>query len=145
MNSKLFHDEETNVVYLSPWLKDKKEGHPEFYQRLKDVLNGMGIESKELKYFNDLVATEVYNDVLFVSEKNENVWWYDGERIVFRTPNYTKILNAMRTEPTLTLADMREITGVSIAAIQKLLDQLIQKKYVERGEKDGSWRVFVMQ
>ena len=98
-----------------------------------------------LKYFNDLVATEVYNDVLFVSEKNENVWWYDGERIVFRTPNYTKILNAMCTESILTLADMREITGISIAAIQKLLDQLIQKKYVERGEKDGSWRVFVTQ
>ena len=98
-----------------------------------------------LKYFNDLVATEVYNDVLFVSEKNENVWWYDGERIAFRTPNYTKILNAMRTEPTLTLADMREITGISITAIQKLLDQLIQKKYVERGEKDGSWQVFVTQ
>ena len=98
-----------------------------------------------LKYFNNLVANEIYNDVLFVSEKNENVWWYDGERIVFRTPNYTKILNAMRTEPTLTLADMKEITGISIAAIQKLLDQLIQKKYVERGEKDGSWRVFLTQ
>lgn len=51
--------------------------------------------------------------------------------------DYTKILNAMRTEPTLTLADMREITGISIAAIQK--------KYVERGEKDGSWRVFMTQ
>jgi DNA-binding IclR family transcriptional regulator len=35
---------------------------------------------------------------------------------------------------------MKEVTGISIAAIQKLLDQLIQKKYVERGEKDGSWR-----
>ena len=98
-----------------------------------------------LKYFYDLVANEVYNDVLFLSEKNENVWWYDGERIVFRTPNYTKILNAMRTEPTLKLADMREITGISIAAIQKLLDQLIKKKYVERGEKEGSWRVCVTQ
>ena len=98
-----------------------------------------------LKYFNDLVATEVYNDVLFVCEKNENVWWYDGERIAFRTPNYTKILNAMRTEPTLTLADMKEITGISIAAIQKLLDQLISKKYVERGEKEGYWRVFLTQ
>lgn len=98
-----------------------------------------------LKYFNDLVATEVYNDVLFVSERNENVWWYDGERIAFRTSNYTKILNAMRTEPILALANMREITGISIAAIQKLLNQLIQKKYVERGEKDGSWRVFVTQ
>ena len=98
-----------------------------------------------LKYFNDLIATEVYNDVLFLTEKNYNVWWYDGERISFRTPNYTKILNAMQTQPTLTLADMREITGISIAAIQKLIDQLIQKKYVERGEKEGSWRVFVTQ
>lgn len=45
-----------------------------------------------MKYFNELVTTEVYNDVLFVSEKDEKVWWYDGERIAFRTPNYTKIL-----------------------------------------------------
>ena len=96
-----------------------------------------------LRYFKELVAKEVYNDVLFVSEKGENVWWYDGERIVFRTPNYTKILNAMRTEPTLTLTDMKEVTGVSITAIQKLLDRLIDKKYVERGEKDGSWRVYL--
>ena len=88
-----------------------------------------------LKYFNELVATE----------KDGNVWWYDGDRIAFRTPNYTKILNAMRTQSTLTLADMKEVTGISIAAIQKLLDQLIQKKYVERGEKEGSWRVFVVQ
>lgn len=98
-----------------------------------------------LKYFNQLVATEVYNDVLFVSEKNDNVWWYDGERITFRTPNYTKILNAMRTQSSLTLAEMKEITGISTAAIQKLLGQLVQKKYVERNEKNGSWRVYLTQ
>ena len=40
---------------------------------------------------------------------------------------------------------MRDVTGISIAAIQKLLGQLLEKKYVERGEKDGSWRVFVTQ
>jgi len=98
-----------------------------------------------MKYFNELVTTEAYNDVLFVSERNENVWWYDGERIQFRTPNYTKILNAMLTQPTLTLADMKAETDISIAAIQKLLDQLTAKKYVERADKDGSWRVFVTQ
>lgn len=98
-----------------------------------------------MKYFNELVATEVYNDVLFVSERNENVWWYDGERIQFRTLNYTKILNAMLTQPTLTLTDMKAETGISITAIQKLLDQLTTKKYVERADKDGSWRVFVTQ
>ena len=111
--------------------------------------NGAHADIKEIrpfmKYFNNLVATEVYNDVLFVSEKDENVWWYDGERITFRTPNYTKILHAMQTYPTLTLADMKEETGISITAIQKLLDQLISKKYVERSERDGSWRVFITQ
>lgn len=111
--------------------------------------NGAHVDIKEIrpfmKYFNNLVATEVYNDVLFVSEKDENVWWYDGERITFRTPNYTKILHAMQTYPTLTLVDMKEETGISITAIQKLLDRLISKKYVERSERDGSWRVFVTQ
>ena len=49
----------------------------------------------------------------------------------------------MHTQPMLTLSDMKEKTGISIAAIQMLIDQLLRKKYVERGEKDGSWRVFV--
>ena len=79
--------------------------------------------------------------MLFVSEKNENVWWYDGERIAFRTPSYTKIPNAMRTKPILTLADMKDETGISITAIKNCWSQLISKKYVERGEKDGSWSV----
>lgn len=47
-----------------------------------------------------------------------------------------KILNAMRTQLTLTLADMKEETGISVTAIRKLLDQLISKKHVERGEKE---------
>ncbi len=40
---------------------------------------------------------------------------------------------------------MKELTGISVAAIQKLLVQLLEKKYVECGDKDGSWRVYVTQ
>ena len=96
-----------------------------------------------LKYFAELVTTEVHNYVLFLTEQDENVWWYDGERIKFRTANYSQVLNAMLSLPTLTLADMQEETGINRSAIQKLVAQLIEKKYVERGEKDGSWRVFI--
>ncbi len=82
----LIHDEASNMVYFSPWLKDKKEGHPEFCQRLKDLLNGMGIEFKELKSTNDYWARDYmpvqldeneflkyryYPDYL-VKSKNEN-------------------------------------------------------------------------
>ena len=74
-----------------------------------------------------------------MSEKNENVWWYDGERIAFRTPNYMKILNAMRTQPTLTLADMKEETGISVTAIRKLLDQLITNYMEAQAQWQKAW------
>ncbi len=96
-----------------------------------------------MKYFTELVMTEVYNDVLFVTERNENIWWYDGERIAFRSPNYGKILNAMLSQPTLSLSDMQSALGINRSAIQKLIAQLTEKKYVERGDKEGSWRVFI--
>ena len=57
-NDRLLHDEETNVVYLSPWLKDKKEGHPDFYQRLTTLLKDIKIKSIELKSTNDYWARD---------------------------------------------------------------------------------------
>ncbi len=50
---QLLHDSETNEIYLSPWLKDKQEGHPDFYQRLTNLLKYCGIEPKELKCTKD--------------------------------------------------------------------------------------------
>jgi agmatine/peptidylarginine deiminase len=58
MNGKLLHDEETNVVYLSPWLKDKKDGHPKFYMELMAILKEMGIETRELKRTRDYWARD---------------------------------------------------------------------------------------
>ena len=54
----LMHDEDTNVVFFSPWLKDKNEGHPEFYQHLSNLLTDIGIETKELKSTNDYWARD---------------------------------------------------------------------------------------
>ena len=39
---------------------------------------------------------------------------------------------------------MQEEVGINMSAIQKLVLQLTEKKYVERGEKDGSWRVYLI-
>ena len=96
-----------------------------------------------VQYFQGLVANEIYNDYLFVTRKEENVWWYDGEMIDFRTPNYAKLLRLMRTQPKLTLEDMMEELTISMTAVRKLVNQLIEKNYVERNEKDNSWRVFI--
>lgn len=54
----LIHDESTNVVYFSSWLKDKKEGFPKFYNELTNLLQSIGIESKELKNTQDYWARD---------------------------------------------------------------------------------------
>ena len=96
-----------------------------------------------VQYFHNLAANEIYNDYLFVTRKEENVWWYDGEMIEFRTPNYAKLLRLMRTQPKLTLEDMTEELGISMTAVRKLVNQLIEKNYIERNDKDINWRVII--
>lgn len=49
----ILHDSQTNEVYFSPWLNHATEGHPEFYNRLKNMLHRLGITTKELKCTND--------------------------------------------------------------------------------------------
>ena len=94
------------------------------------------------KYMVNMIAREFENDVLFVTEKNENVWWYDGERIVFRTPTYAKILRELQVEPQATYAYLQSEIGINRSAIQKMLQSLQNKGYIEKDGK-GSWRVFI--
>ncbi len=96
-----------------------------------------------MKYFRELVAREVYTDVCFLTEHDELLWWYDGERVKFRSPNYPKILALMQSKPVVTLEQIQEETGINMSAVKKLVAQLTAKHYVERGVKDGSWRVFI--
>lgn len=94
------------------------------------------------KYMTNLIAKEIENDVLFVTEKNENVWWYDGERIEFRTPNYAKILEELQLEKNATYSYLQEALGINRSAIQKMLETLQKNGYIEKDE-NGGWRVFI--
>lgn len=96
-----------------------------------------------VQYFKRLLAKEIYNDVLFLTEHDENLWWYDGERIEFRSQNYSKLLVLMMSEPVLTLEDMQRHLNINMSAVKKLVNQLLEKKYIERGTEEGSWRVFI--
>ena len=95
------------------------------------------------KYFSALIAEEIYNDVRFLTEPDENVWWYDGLRVEFRTPSYAKILRAMQTEPSVTIDSLREELGINKSAVQRLLGSLKEKGYIEPAGEGGGWRVLI--
>ena len=94
------------------------------------------------KHMANIIAQEIENDVLFVTDKDENIWWYDGERIVFRTSNYAKILRELQIEPNATFAYLQQEIGINRSAIQKMLQTLTDKGYIEK-DASGSWRVFI--
>ena len=94
------------------------------------------------KYMIDIITKEIENDILFLTEHDENIWWYDGERVVFRTTTYNKILRAIRIEPKATLSYLQEEIGINRSALQKMLSSLQDKGYISKDDK-GSWRVFI--
>ena len=95
---KLMHDEDTNMVFISPWLKDKNDGHSEFYQRLMDVLNELGIKSKELKCTNDYWARD-YMPIQLGKDEFLNYHYYPNYLVNMDTigtiTDATKVLRGM--------------------------------------------------
>lgn len=95
-----------------------------------------------MKYFKKLVEDELKYDIEFVCESSPNVWWYDGQKIVFRSSSTPMLLQAMRNNPDITIEGLASSAGISVAAVNKQLRQLLKKGYIQRSESDGSWRIF---
>lgn len=96
-----------------------------------------------LTYFTNLFVEEVSYNIRFLTERGDKVWWFDGERVVFRAESTSKILNLMYSTPEITIAKLSELVGINMAAVNKQIKQLVTKGYVQRSEKDGSWRLII--
>ena len=97
-----------------------------------------------LLYFTQLVQKEIQSDIDFVMSQGEEGWWYDGERITFRSPNASRLLATLQLHPDLSIARLTDIMGVNKSAIQKLLKSMTDKGYITRTEKDGKWHVLAI-
>ena len=93
-----------------------------------------------LKYFEELVAKEIQTDIDFVTRKNEDLWWYDGEIITTRSKNIARILRLMRETPSITYAELTNSLGINTSAVQKLVKRMVDNGYIARHE-NGAWRV----
>ncbi len=95
---------------------------------------------KFLKYFERLVAKEIQADIDFVSRKDEDVWWYDGEIISTRSKNTARILRLMRENPSITYMGLTSALGINTSAVQKLIKRMEENGYIARHD-NGLWRV----
>ena len=96
-----------------------------------------------LTYFRNLFINEVSYYIQFLTERGDNVWWFDGERVKFRSATTGIILNRMYEQPNSIIPQLAEAAGISLTAVNKQLRLLKEKGYVTRTEKDNSWRLII--
>lgn len=94
-----------------------------------------------LRYFKNLIQKEIQSDIDFILSEGEDYWWYDGERITFRSPNASKLLSTLQITPEMSIASLAEHIGINKSAMQKLLKGMTDKGYITRSEKNGKWHV----
>ena len=95
-----------------------------------------------LTYFTNLFVEEVTYNVRFLTERGENVWWFDGESVKFRSDTTSKMLNMMYAHPDITISQLSEGTGVNVASVNKQIRQLSTKGYIQRAN-NGDWRLII--
>lgn len=94
------------------------------------------------RYFEKIVLSEIQYNIDFAMETSPNVWWYDGQKIVFRSNSTPTMLNAIYENPDVTIEELSSIAGIAESAVNKQLANMVDKGYIQRRESDRSWYIF---
>ena len=90
------------------------------------------------KYMEEAAALDIETNIMFLRDKAEHIWWYNGEKVSFRSPNTPRLLRMLMVEPNITIGDLTAQLGINRSAVQKQLDLLEKKGYILRGRAAGS-------
>jgi len=93
---------------------------------LKDIL-------PFFRYMEKTAAEDIETNMEFLYEKAENIWWHNGEKVSFRSPNTPKLLRILMIEPGISINELTSRLGINRSAVQKQLDLLAAKGYILRG------------
>lgn len=98
-----------------------------------------------LKYFNKTILKELQYNIDFIKEESPDVWWYDGQKITFRSQSTNIMLQLMFENPDVTIEELAKKCGIVTSAVKKQLKGMTEKGYIQRSGNDRSWYVFATQ
>ena len=96
-----------------------------------------------LAFFRQTVCEEMQCEIDIVKNADKDTWWYDGQRINFRSENGSLLLTLMHDKPFITFSEMANRISVNRSAVQKQIEGFRKKGYVDRRD-DGSWHILAM-
>lgn len=96
-----------------------------------------------LAFFRQTVCKEMQCEIDIVRNADKETWWYDGQRIHFRSGNGSRLLALLRDKPFVTFSEMADYLSVNRSAVQKQIEGFRKKGYLDRRD-DGSWHVLAL-
>jgi len=93
-------------------------------------------------YFSKMIIEEVKSDISFIMERSELIWWYDGQKIVLRSPSTNKLLRTLSGNAQIGLTELADKIGISVTAVQKQLASLQKKGHILRANE--KWYVAIV-
>lgn len=94
-----------------------------------------------MAFFGRTVAEEIQCNIDIVEDTEGTRWWFDGEEVRFRSHNGYKILSLLREKPYITYNELSREAGVTYSSMQKMLDLMRRKGFIERRENEKRWQV----
>lgn len=96
-----------------------------------------------LAFFRQTVCEEMQCEIDIVRNADKDTWWYDGQKINFRSENGARLLTLLQHKPFVTFSEMSDSLSVNRSAIQKQIEGFRKKGYLDRRD-DGSWHILAM-
>ena len=69
-----------------------------------------------LAFFRQTVCEEMQCEIDIIRNSNKDTWWYDGQRINFRSENGGRLLALLLDKPYVTFSEMAELLSVNLSS-----------------------------
>ncbi len=99
-----------------------------------------------IAYITRQVEQTLEDDMNFLQEKEDAVWWLNGEFVKIKNETTIEILKELMKNAKVSIVQLSKLLGISENAVLKQLNGLKAKGYIQRngGAKGGSWQVLLV-
>ena len=85
-----------------------------------------------VNYITKQVEQTLEDDMHSLQEKEDAVWWFDGEFVTFKNETTIKLIKLLISNPSMTIPEMAKALSINTSAVQRQLKNLQEKGYMER-------------
>ena len=96
-----------------------------------------------VQYMEKLIVGQMTGDMAFLQSNPLETWWFNGELVKFRSDKAISLLQSMKDNPRITIADLAHLLSINPSAVQKQVASMTKKGYISKEGTPKQWHVHI--